>query len=165
MIADAAADAEWGAPIGFVDLNHPATDDRVKLPTGAKAGDRLSAAWDAGGRVAVRVVDRGGFLGSRLEEHWYHDAAEVAWAWSIATNTRPIRLPGEVAGEPSDPFAAPLDPAVARRLDAWLARHEVTGFTGRTKAELWTAWCELSTSQRPGAWLEFDRAVRAAVDG
>ena len=73
VIADAAADAEWGAPIGFVDLNHPATDDRVKVPTGAKAGDRLIAAWDAGGRVGVRVVDRGGFLGSRLEEHWYHD--------------------------------------------------------------------------------------------
>ena len=94
VIADAAANAEWGAPIGFVDLNHPATDDRVKLPAGAKAGDRLIAAWDAGGRVAVRVVDRGGFLGSRLEEHWYHDAAEIAWAWSIATNTSPIRLPG-----------------------------------------------------------------------
>jgi hypothetical protein len=57
-VADDAADAQWGRPVDVVDLNNPRTDDRAVLPDGAKPGDRFVAAWDAGGRTYVHVVER-----------------------------------------------------------------------------------------------------------
>lgn len=183
-VADDAADAQWGTPIDFVDLNDPRTDDRVVLPEDAEAGDRLIAAWDPGGRTYVHIVERDGStdplaekegrrrgsLGSQLGEHWYHDAAEADWAWAIATDTGPIRLPGEIPGTPTDPFAADLDADVADRLRAWAAKNGATaeqlGGAWHTKGDLWSARFQLGLPySRPAIWWEFDRAASAAVDG
>jgi hypothetical protein len=188
-VAEDAANAEWGMPIDFVDLNDPEPEDRIVLPVDAKPGDQLVAAWDPGGRAYVHVVERSGSpdpraekegrrrgsIGSELGKIWHNDAANADWAWSMATDTRPIRLPGEIAGEPSDPFAAPLDPSVADRLRAWAARNGASadelGGAWYTKDDLWSARFRLglpysSPAEPQVPWLfEFDPAVRAAVDG
>jgi hypothetical protein len=52
----------------------------------------------------------------KLAGHEISDVSDAGWAWSIATDTGPIRLPGEGAGGPGDPFTEQLDPDVARRL-------------------------------------------------
>lgn len=122
-IADDAADKEWGRPVDRVDMSDPRVDGRVTLPEGVSVGDRLTASFAPGGRVWVDVVERDGAaspeagrrgrgrsrLGSRLAERWYHEVAEVRSAWSMATATGPIRLPGETAGRASDPFADSID--------------------------------------------------------
>jgi hypothetical protein len=170
-VADDAADARWGTPIDVVDLNDPRTDDRVILPEGAKPGDRLIAAWDPGGRISVHVVERSsppdptaqeegrrrGGIGSQLGEHWHHDAAEAQWAWAVATDTGPIRLPGETAGTSTDRFAAALDPAVAGRLRRWARQNGATpeqlGSRWHTKDDLWSARFRLGLPHsRPGTW-------------
>jgi hypothetical protein len=182
-IADDAADKQWGRPIDRVDVTNPRVDGRVVLPKGACAGDRLTAAFAPGGRVWVDVVERNadsapgavpqtvgpGRLGSRLAERAYHDVAQVRSAWSIATATGPIRLPGEMAGRSSDPFAAPVDHDVSRRLFDWVVANGVSaqqlGGRWRTKDALWTARYRLGLPYgRPGAWYTFDDAVAAVLD-
>ncbi len=183
-VADAAADARWGRPIDFVDLNDPRTDERVFLPADAKAGDRYSASFDPGCRVWVRVVERDtpsdasaersgvrrGPLGSSIGEPMYHEVEEARWAWSMATDTGPIRLPGEDPGQPSDPFAVMLDVDTTRRLFGWAQRHGAStdelGSPWLTKADLWMARFRLGLPySRPGTWFAFDRVMTAAVDG
>jgi hypothetical protein len=95
----------------------------------------------------------------------------------MATDTGPIRFPGETAGRPTDPFAAPLDYTVADRLRVWAAKNGATakqlGGPWHSKDDLWSARFRLglpysspATSPKwPGTWLEFDRAASAAVDG
>jgi hypothetical protein len=93
----------------------------------------------------------------------------------MATDTGPIWLPGETAGTPTDLFAAALDDAVAERLRAWAARNGASadelGGPWHSKDDLWSARFRLGLPFRGPAepqvpWLfEFDRAVRAAVDG
>lgn len=183
-VSDDAADAQWGRPIDFVDLNDPRGDDRVVLPDGVAPGDRVVAAFDPGARVWVDIVQRHGApdsdaeekgfrrgsVGSRLGETVLHDAAEAGWAWSMATDTGPILLPGESADDPSDPFLAPIDPDVSRELFAWAADHGATadalGESWRTKRDIWSARFRLGLPyDRPGTWFIFERAVTAVVDG
>ncbi len=181
-IADDAADSLWGRPIDFVDLNDYRGDDRVRLPPGAKPGDRFVASWDPGGRVLVDIVYRDGAadpeaekkglrrgpVGSTLGKAEYHDAYEAGWAWSVATHTGPIRLPGEPVRGPGDPFAVPIDPGVAARLHKWAIDHgaaaDELGGMWRTKGDVVAMIRSGLTSKRPGSWLHFTRAVEAVVD-
>lgn len=182
-IADDAADKQWGRPVDRVDVTDPRVDGRVAVPQGACAGDRLTAAFAPGGRVWVDVVERSADagpataprtagpvrLGSRLAERAYHDVAQVRSAWSIATATGPIRLPGEMAGRSSDPFADSIDHDLSRRLFDWVVANGVSaqqlGGRWRTKDALWTARYRLGVPYgRPGAWYTFDDAVAAVVD-
>ena len=194
-ISDDAADGEWGRPVDRVNMADPTVGGRVAVPAGASAGDRLTASFGPGGRVWVDVIDldagaeeeaggavgaaRGAAsgaaigrprLGSRLAERRYHDVAQVRSAWSIATATGPIRLPGEIPGRSSDPFAAHLDHDSSRRLFQWAVANgenarELAG-PWRTKDALWSARLRIGLPHsRPGAWLTFDDAVQAAIDG
>lgn len=182
-IADDAADAKWGRPIDFVDLNDPGADDRFELPKAARQGDRLVAAFDSGGRVWAEVVRRDesqepagnnpvsgrAGLGSVLMEHRYVDVAEVGWAWGLAINVGPIHLPGEARGGIGDPFGELLDAGTAHRLYAWAAEHDASASLGNswsTKANLWSAYFRLGLPYlRNGDWFYFERAIRAAIDG
>ena len=179
-IADDAADKQWGRPVDRIDIKDPRVDGRIALPDGARAGDRLTAIVSAGGRVWVDVLERnaeGGAgqgggrsrLGSRLAERTYHDAAQVRSAWTIATATGPLRLPGEVAGRMSDPFGAHVDADVSRRLHGWALSNGATaqqlGVPWRTKDALWTARFRIGLPYgTPGPWASFDDAVAAVVD-
>jgi hypothetical protein len=177
-VADDSADAIWGRPIDTVDLNDPAVDDRVVLPDGARPGERFVAAWDPGCRVDVLIVARDGppdehreqigarrgSLGSQLGDLRYVTSADADWAWAIATDVAPIRLPGEVAGSPNDPFAVRLDPDAAQQLYRWALEHEPTvellGPAWTTRADAWTARFSLGLPyDRPGNWMTFDRAI------
>ncbi len=116
---DDVADAEWGRPVDFVDLNDSRPDDRVRIPEDAGIGDRLTASYDPGCRVWLEVVERDsgdqaledlgrrrGRLGTvLLGEDRCCDAADAGWAWGMATNGAPVRLPGETPGDQSDPFS------------------------------------------------------------
>jgi hypothetical protein len=170
-LSDACADERWGAPIDDVDLDDPRGDDRVALPAGAQAGDSYVASFDPGCRVVVGVVEReGGVLGSELGDLRYDETEDVRWAWAMASDSGPIRLPGEVAGTDSDPFAAPLAPKVALRLRAWAGEHEADGAmlgdAWRTRGDLWEARFRLGLPYgRPGEWWPFEIVTRAAVDG
>ena len=182
-ISDDAADKEWGRPVDRVDMGDPRVAGRVAPPAGAQPGDRFTAIIAPGGRVWVDVVDLdagvegavGGArgrrrLGTRLAEREYHDVAQVRSAWSIATATAPLRLPGEMAGRSSDPFAAHLDHDASRRLFQWAVANGESGrdLAGpwRTKDALWSARLRIGLPySRPGAWVTFDDAVVAAVDG
>ena len=181
-ISEDAADKEWGRPVDHVDMNDPRVDGRVAAPAGAKAGDRLTAIFATGGRVWVDVVnleaatDPAGRrtgpprLGTRLAERKYHDAARVRSAWSLVTGTAPIRLPGETPGRPNDPFSEKLAAVDSRHLFEWAVAHganarELAG-PWRTKDALWSARLRLGLLySRPGAWISFDDAVAALVDG
>jgi hypothetical protein len=176
-IADAAADNLWGRPIDYVDTTDPRVDGRVLLPDDAAAGDRLIANAGPGVRVWADVVEHTGvtvggqtLLGTRLAEKRYHDVAKVRSAWAIAFGAGPIRLPGETAGRPSDPFADNLDHDSSRRLYVWAVANgankaDLAG-PWRTKDALWTARFRVGLpNSRPGAWMIFDDAVAAAIDG
>ena len=181
-VEDDAADARWGRPIDYVDLNCSDRDDRVRLPENASAGDRFIATSGPGARIWVDVIEREqaasvaaerngtrrGRLGTVLGERMYHDAAHVEWAWGMATDTGPIRLPGEVAGADTDPFTRELEHDTAHRLFAWAKEHGATaeelGSPWRTKADLWTAYFRIWMPGRPGAWHGFGKAMIAAVD-
>jgi hypothetical protein len=188
-ITDDAANKKWGRPVDRVDLADPRVDGRVGVPAGARAGDRLTAIISPGGRVWVDVVDRSAAtepvavpargwpagsgrspLGTRLAERTYHEAAQVRSAWTIATATGPLRLPGEIAGRASDPFSSPIDHDSSRRIYDWAIAHGVTpqqlGGPWRTKDALWAARHRIGLPYgRPGPWVDFDDAVAAAVDG
>lgn len=173
-IADDAADHEWGRPVDRVDISDPRVDGRIVLPDDAKAGDRLTAIFAPGGRVWVDVVEREGAarsrLGSRLAERSHHGVAEVGSAWSMATAIGPIRLPGETAGRSSDPFSDQIDHDASRRLFEWAKAQGVAAnvLTGpwRTKDALWSARMRIGLPYgRPGAWVTFDDAVAAAIEG
>jgi hypothetical protein len=105
-----------------------------------------------------------------LAEKQYHDVAKVRSAWAIAFGAGPIRLPGETAGRPSDPFADNLDHDSSRRLYIWAvangaSKADLAG-PWRTKDALWTARFRLGLPYgRPGVWFVFDDAVAAAIDG
>jgi hypothetical protein len=189
-ITDDAADKEWGRPVDRVDMNDPRTGGRVAVPAGASPGDRFTVSFAPGGRVWVDVVDldadvdadsdgaAGGArvgapgrprLVTRLAERKFHDVAQARSGWSIATAAGPIRLPGEMAGRSSDPFAAHLDHDASRRLFKWAVANGENGreLAGpwRTKDALWTARLRLGLPYtRPGAWITFDDAVVAAID-
>jgi hypothetical protein len=170
QIADACADERWGVPIGEVDLDDPRTEDRVALPAGAEPGDAFVASFDPGCRVVVEVVERDGIVGSVLGDLRSDDAADAEWAWGMAIDTGPIRLPGEIAGSPFDPFAAPLEPRAARRLRAWAGEHEpdpdVLGGPWHTRGDLWEARFRLGLPyERTAEWWPFEIVARAAVDG
>jgi hypothetical protein len=169
-IADACADARWGTPIGAVDLDDPRVEDRVALPAGAEPGDAFVASFDPGCRVVVDVVERDGSVGSVLGDLRTDDAADAEWAWGMAIDTGPIRLPGEMAGTASDPFAAALEPRAARRLRTWAGEHEsdpdLLGGPWRTRGDLWEARFRLGLPyERTGEWWPFEIVARAAVDG
>jgi hypothetical protein len=187
-IADDAANKKWGRPVDRVDPADPRVDGAVGVPPGARAGDRLTAIVSPGGRVWVDVIERGGGepastrlgtwpggtgrnpLGTRLAERTYHEAAQVRSAWTIATATGPLRLPGEIAGRATDPFSSPIDRDSSRRIYDWALAHGVTaqqlGVPWRTKDALWTARHRIGLPYgKPGPWVDFDDAVAAAVDG
>ncbi len=182
-IQDGAADFQWGRPIDFVDLNDMSGKDRVLLPELANPGDRFVASIDPGSRVWGEIVEwndepdpsaeqlgyRRGRIGSKLGKHDICDVSEAGWAWSIATEVGPIRLPGEHPGEIGDPFAVEIHPEVSRKLHDWASAREpnrdLTGYPWVTKADIWTARCRLEISARSGDWYYFENAVRAVVDG
>jgi hypothetical protein len=175
-IADDAADKAWGMPIDHVDLNDPAVDGRVVLPAEAAAGDRFTAIYAPGARVWLDVVEREGAAGngpgrytSRLAEHRLHDVAEVRAAWAMAASASPVRLPGEMPGRASDPYAAKLDAGDSRCLFEWAVANGANGreLAGpwRTKDALWSARLRLGLLfSRPGAWITFDEAVVGLID-
>jgi len=170
QISDACADERWGAAIAEVDLNDPRSDDRVPLPADARPGDDYVASFDPGCRVVVEVVERDGVLGSVLGDLRYDATSETRWAWEMAIDVGPIRLPGEIAGTDSDPFAAPLDQRAAVRLRAWAGEHEPDaerlGGPWRTRADLWEARFRLGLPyERATEWWPFEIVTRAAVDG
>lgn len=96
-IVDDAADADWGSPIAYADLNGIKTSDCIRLPPKVRVGSQFLAWFEPGGRVDVEVVlraacgtpeqERGGCrrgkLGSELGETRHHDLADVLWAWGI----------------------------------------------------------------------------------
>lgn len=182
-ISDDAADALWGRPIDYVDLNDPDADDRIYLPENAVEGDRLIASFDPGHRVWARVVrrdDRGdpalepsgrrrNGLGSVLAETEIVSVLNAGWAYAIATNVGPINLPGETPRGPSDPFMATIDSNQAKRLSTWALKHDHdTAEQCRwiTKADLWSGYSRLGLPySRTGEWWPFDRAASAIVDG
>ncbi len=130
----------------------------------------LVASFDPGCRVVVEVIEREGTLGSVLGDVRYDDTADVDWAWGFAIDTGPIRLPGEIAGSATDPFAAPLDGRAALRLRAWAGEHEpdpdVLGGAWTTRGDLWEARFRLGLPyERTAEWWPFDIVARAAVDG
>lgn len=186
-ISEDAADAQWGRPVDWVDLNRPDVNDRVHLPAAVSSGDRLVVAYDPGGRVWAEVVDWGdapdeydaragyrqGRLGTRLDlDSCRHcDTAHVGWAWGMATDTAPMRLPGEVPGGSSDPFTRKPDPVVVGRLYTWALDHganaSVLGPRWATIGELFEAMYRLGHPWIPdlGRWWHWERAARALVDG
>jgi hypothetical protein len=181
--ADDAADARWGRPIDFVDLNDARADDRLRLPDGIAAGDRVVASFDPGSRVWAVIVrrdksdeaaqDREGYrrngLGSVLAEHELINVAEVGWAYAIATNTGPIHLPGETAGQHGDPFTDLVQPEAAERLSSWALKHDeeiAKQCQWLTRGDVWSAYFRLGLPySRTGEWWPFERAATAVVDG
>lgn len=183
-IEDDAADFEWGRPIDYVDLNDPGGKDRILLPAAAKPGDRFVASFDRGSRVWGEIMEwdddpdpkaeqlgyRRGRLGSHLGDHEICDVSEAGWAWSIATDVGPIRLPGEIIGGRNDPFADEIDQEASGHLHDWAAAHEedqeLVGHRWFTKEDIWTARFRLRVPwERTGEWSPFDVATRALVDG
>jgi len=182
-ISDDAADALWGRPIDYVDLNDPNADDRVHLPENTVEGDRLLASFDPGHRVWARVVrraDRGdpalepsgrrrNRLGSVLAETEIVSVSDAGWAYAIATNVGPINLPGEMPGGPSDPFMATIGPNQAKRLSTWALKrdHDIAErCRWLTKGDIWSSYFQLGLPySRTGEWWAFDRAASAIVDG
>lgn len=175
-ISDDAADKEWGRPVDWVDVNDPRVDGRIGVPVGARAGDRVTAAFAPGRRVWADVVDLNAGseqqprLGIRLAERKNHDVAQVQSAWALAMGAAPIRLPGETVGRNSGPFADKLEAVDSRRLYEWAVAHganarELAG-PWRTKDALWSARLRMGLIYSlPGVWIAFDDAVVALVDG
>jgi hypothetical protein len=180
--ADDAADAKWGRPIDFVDLNDPRADDRLHLPDGIAAGDRVVASFDPGSRVWAAIVrrdepyeaapDREGYrragLGSVLAEHEIINVAEAGWAYAIATNIGPIYLPGETAGGHGDPFMDSVQPEAGTRLSSWALKHDrkiADQCRWVTRGDVWSAYFRLGLPySRTGEWWPFERAAAAVVD-
>src|SRR5450759_2061160 len=181
--SDDAADAKWGRPIDFVDLNDSGADDRLHLPDGIAEGDRVVASFDPGSRVWAAIVgrdkpdeaaqDREGYrrngLGSVLAEHEFINVAEVGWAYAIATNTGPIYLPGETAGGHGDPFMDLVQSETAERLSSWALKHDneiAEQCRWLTRGDVWSAYFRLGLPySRTGEWWPFERAAMAVVDG
>lgn len=181
--ADDAADAKWGRPIDFIDLNDPVADDRLHLPDDITEGDRVVASFDPGSRVWAAIVrrekpyeaaqDREGYrrngLGRVLAEHEFINVAEVGWAFSIATNIGPIYLPGETAGGHGDPFMDLVEPDAAKRLSSWALKHDrdiAEQCRWLTRGDVWSAYFRLGLPySRTGAWWPFELAAQAVVDG
>jgi len=181
--SDDAADAKWGRPIDFVDLNESGADDRLHLPDGITERDRVVASFDPGSRVWAAIVrrdkpdeaaqDREGYrrngLGSVLAEHEFINVAEIGRAYAIATNTGPIYLPDETAGGHGDPFADLVQPEAAERLRSWALKHDkeiAEQCRWLTRGDVWSACFRLGLPySRTGEWWSFERAATAVVDG
>jgi hypothetical protein len=168
-----AADALWGPSVGYVDLNSLHPSDRIALPEGARPGDRLVADFEDGGRVDVDVVRRtDGTLGSELaiDSCRHSPPAEAWWGWASVTGRGQHRLPGEIPGAPTDPYAAPMEPTAAETLREWALRH---GADETTVGPSWTNAGDVIaaldaadlTRRRDGRWLYWERAASALADG
>ncbi|MEU9884158.1 hypothetical protein AB0M95_04290 [Sphaerisporangium sp. NPDC051017] len=167
-IADDAADAAWGPPVGSVDLNSWQAEDRVEPPLDATAGTRIVAAFDAGGRVDAVVVERpDGSLGSNLDfsSLRYAGPAEAQWSWGVAAGLGPHPLPGE---DP-DPYAVTVDQRVAETLRRWALRHGATleqiGPWWQAKGDVIAAVERADWMWRSGEWFAWWRAASALVGG
>jgi hypothetical protein len=168
-IADDAADALWGPPVDFVDLNSQRVADRIVLPPHARAGERLVASFDPGSRIDVDVVaDEAGVLGSRLDLDSIRDAppATAWWAWATCAWSGLQRLPGESGAH--DPYAASVDPVASRLLRTWAAAHGVAeedlGAAWRSTGDAAEALARADTGRRFG-FFDWGRAVTALIDG
>jgi hypothetical protein len=170
--ADDVADALWGPPVDFVDLNSTRSTDRIALPRDARPGDRLVAAFDPGSRVDADVVRRAdGTLGSELDitSCRHSPPAEASWGWAIATGNGPHRLPDESPGSPADPYAVPIDLAAAATVWGWALQHGASpaqvGQAWRTAGDVIVAIGALDWIQRPdGRWSRWERAASALAD-
>jgi hypothetical protein len=167
-IADDVADARWGPPIAVADLNSWQAEDRVELPHGARTGQRLVVAFDAGGRLDAVVVGRkDGDLGSNLDfaSLRYSRPAEAQWSWGVAAGLGPHPLPGESP----DPYAEPVDPEAAKALREWAVRHgasaSVVGQLWDVRGEVVAAIERVDWMWRSAEWFAWWRAVSALVDG
>lgn len=150
--ADAVADDTWGTAVDYVDLNFPALIDRVWIPPGARPGDRLVVAYDAGSRIWATVEGRDddpsendarwgwrrGRLGTRLDldSCRHSDPGSADWAVSVALTHRTIRLPGEIPETVSDPWARPLDADATAQVRAFGTDH---GVEPEVLGEAWLA--------------------------
>jgi len=180
---DDAADDEWGRPVEYVDLNDPLPDNRVRIPAGAIAGDRLVASFDAGCRIWAEVIERDeeeservvasgrrrGRLGTVLVEDRCCDAAEAGWAWGIATSGELVRLPGETAGTNADPYARLISNTAARRLYGGAielgASVDLLGEIWATSGQLLEAAYRLGWPyELPVSWVQWGRTVEALVN-
>jgi hypothetical protein len=158
----AVADQLWGPPVADVDLNGPYLSDLFALPPGVRVGDRLLLSFDPGSRVDAVVVARAdGTLGSEIDfESCRHSPpAEVSWGWGIASRVGPHRLDGEVPGTATDPYAAPLDPAAADAVRAW-----VRSF-GIDVSRPWTCAADVIAVLDTVFWEPWVRAATALADG
>jgi hypothetical protein len=166
-MADDAADARWGPAVAATDLNWQA-EDRIELPPGAKAGERLVVGFDAGGRLDAVVVRRADdALGSNLDfaSLRYSRPAEAQWSWGVAAGLGPHPLPGEAP----DPYADGVEPGAAEPLRTWALRHGATveqvGDPWRRKGDVIGAIERVDWMWRSGEWFGWWRAVSALVDG
>jgi hypothetical protein len=180
---DDAADAEWGRPVDFIDMNDQRPNDRVRLPEGVRVGDRLLVTYEPGCRIWLDVVEhnaedpalenlglRRGRLGSVLVGDYLScEAANAGWAWGMATNGGPVRLPGEDPGTPSDPFNRLIPQSVALRLydeaGELGAPVEVLGEPWKTIGELLEAAIRLGWPYPDSVWHRWCRTVDEVVDG
>ncbi|MET9336182.1 hypothetical protein [Nonomuraea sp. NPDC003804] len=166
-IADDAADELWGRPVAEVDLNSWQAEDRVELPGGVQAGDRLVVHFDAGGRLDAVVTRRSdGELGSNLDfsSLRYSRPAEAQWSWGVAAGLGPHPLPGE---EP-DPYARTVPDDAVRILRGWALGH------GATREQLGEGWSNVGDvvgaiervdwMWRSAEWFGWWRGASALVD-
>ncbi|WP_214416013.1 hypothetical protein [Sphaerisporangium fuscum] len=166
-IADDAADAAWGAPIGSVDLNSWRAEDRIDLPGDAVPGDRLVVAFDSGGRVDAVVVERAGGVGTDLDftSLRYSRPAEAQWSWGVAAGLGPHPLPGEHP----DPYTVTVDHDAGEVLRRWALRHgagvELVGERWRDRADVVAAVEHVDWMWRSGEWFAWWRATSALVSG
>jgi hypothetical protein len=182
-ISDDSANADWGRPIDCIDLNDPRPENRVLLPATARPGDRFAASFDPGSRVWGEIVELDdepdeqaiaqgrcrSRLGSTLETWDIHDVCDAGWAWNYWTEDLPIRLPGETAGGPLDPYVAAVEAEGSNTLYQWASTHGATaqelGEPWTTKADVLASRDRLKLMKRPGSWHQFGRGLDALVDG
>ncbi|MBB2911732.1 hypothetical protein FHS43_003005 [Streptosporangium becharense] len=165
-IADDVADAIWGRPYAFTDLNSWQAEDRVRLPGDAVPGQRIVVSFDAGGRLDAVVLRRpDGGLGSNLDfdSLRYSRPAEAQWSWGVAAGLGPHRL-----DEHPDPYGQPVDDRAAAVLHAWALRHGASadrvGPAWRTRGDVVAAIERIDWMWRSGEWFAWWRAVSALVD-
>jgi hypothetical protein len=97
-------------------------------------------------------------------------AADLGWAWGIATNGALVRLPGETPASDSDPFNRPVVASIAERLYVDATRvgalAEVLNGPWTTNGELLEAAYRLGWPypEKTG-WVAWGRDVEEVVDG
>lgn len=146
-LAWSVAETVAGPADGYVDLNWPGTHlfDRPDVADGTE----VVLEYDAGGRICgVTERDDDGRLVVRvdLDTTTHSLPAELHWAVSVSWQGVAVRLPGEDAGTPADPFSQPLHGerlAVAEAIRAWASQH---GVPTLLTEQPWTSLASVTTA-------------------